>query len=82
MGLWHVYFYTEIGNSFRTLALTMNTSEPGTYSGIFDANSEKCSNNAINYLRLTVDYDGQAYPEWEGKSATVTFTNMTKKTKP
>lgn len=79
--LWHVYFYTEIGNSYRTLALTMNTSEPGTYSGTFDANSEKWSNDAINYVRLTVDYDGQPYPEWEGKSATVTIHKYNKETK-
>ena len=79
--LWHVYFYTEIENSYRTLALTMNTAEPGTYSGTFDAESEKWSNNAIDYVRLTVDYDGQPYPEWEGKSATVTIHNYDKKTK-
>ena len=78
---WNVYFYTEIGNSFRTLALTMNTSEPGTYSGVYDASSEKWSNNAINHVRLTVDYDGQPYPEWDGQSATVTIHKYDKKTK-
>ena len=81
LALWHVYFYTEIGNSFRTLSLTMNTSEPGTYSGVYDANTEKWSNNAINYVRLTVDYDGQKCPEWDGQSATVTIHKYDKKTK-
>lgn len=59
----------------------MSTSEPGTYSGVYDANTEKWSNNAINHVRLTVDYDGQPYPVWNGQSATVTIHKYDKKTK-
>ena len=32
-------------------------------------------------MRLTVDYDGQPYPEWDGQSATVTIHKYDKKTK-
>ena len=81
LALWHVFFYTEIENSFRTISLTMNTREPGTYSRVFDSNSEKWSNNAIISVRWTVDYDSRPYHEWDVKSATVTIHNYNKKTK-
>ncbi|MBO7628775.1 MAG: hypothetical protein J6S87_02365 [Bacteroidales bacterium] len=81
LALWQINFATEIGNSYRTLSLTMYTAEPGTYSGVFDENSGKWSDSAIYWIRLTLDYDGQPYPEWEGKSATVTIHNYDKKTK-
>lgn len=81
LALWQVSFVTEIGNSYRTLSLTMTNGQPGTYSGVWDANTEKWSNSAISYLRLTVDYDGQPYPEWIGQSATITIYNYDKETK-
>lgn len=81
LALWHVYFYTEIGNSLRTITLTMNTAEPGTYYGVFDESSGVWSNNAINYIRLTVDYDGKPCPVWRGKTATVTIYKYNKTTK-
>ena len=81
LALWQVNFVTEIGNSYRTVSVTMKNSLPGTYSGVYDANSKKWSNDAISYVRLTVDYDGRAYPEWNGQSATITIHNYDKKTK-
>lgn len=81
LAMWQISFATEIGNSYRTISLTMNTSELGTYSCVYDANSEKWSSNAVSYLRLTVDYDGQPYPEWNGQSATITIHNYDKETK-
>lgn len=81
LGIWQVCFISEIGNSYRTLSLTMTNSQPGTYSGVYDANTEKWSNSAISYLRLTVDYDGQPYPEWIGQSATITIHKYDKETK-
>lgn len=36
LALWHVFFSTEIDNSYRTITLTMLTSNPGTYSGVYD----------------------------------------------
>ena len=81
LALWHVFFQTEIDNSYRTIALTMLTSKPGTYSGVYDENSEKWSNDAIAFVQLTIDYDGQPYPEWLGKTATVTIREYDKKTR-
>ena len=81
LALWQVSFVTEIGNSYRTFSLTMNKSEPGTYSCVYDENSETWSSNSVSYLRLTVDYDGQPYPEWNGQLATITIHNYDKKTK-
>lgn len=81
LALWQVVFMTEIGNSYRTVGITMLTSQPGTYTGVFDENTEKWSNNAISYLRLTVDYNGQPYPVWKGKYATVTINKYNKRTK-
>jgi hypothetical protein len=73
LALWHVFFHTEIDNSYRTITLTMLTSKPGTYSGVYDENSGKWSNEVIGSVQLTIDYDGQTYPEWLGKTATVTI---------
>ena len=81
MALWHVFFQTEIDNSYRTIALTMLTSKPGTYSGVYDEDSEKWSNDAIAFVQLTIDYDGQPCPEWLGKTATVTIREYDKKTR-
>jgi len=81
LALWSVFFYTEIGNSLRTISLTMNTAEPGTYYGVYDESSGVWSNNAIGYTRLTVDYDGQPYPVWYGSKATVTIYEYNKTTK-
>ena len=81
LALWHVFFQTEIDNSYRTITLTMLTSNPGTYSGVYDENSEKWSNDAIGFVRLTIDYDGQTSPEWLGKTATLTIHEYDKKTR-
>lgn len=81
LALWTIFFYTEIGNSLRTISLSMNTSESGTYSGLYDSNSGVWSNNAISLVKLTLDYDGQAYPAWYGQSATITIHGYNKETK-
>ena len=81
MAIWQVVFQTEIGNSYRTVGIIMLTSQPGTYTGVYDESTKKWSNDAISNLRLTVDYNGQPYPEWKGKYATVTINSYNKRTK-
>lgn len=81
LAAWHVFFQTEIDNSYRTIALIMLTSKPGTYSGVYDEDSEKWSNDAIAFVQLTIDYDGQPYPEWLGKIATATIREYDKRTR-
>lgn len=71
--IWAPSFMTEIGNSLRGVTIMVKTSEPGVYSGIYDDNNKQWSNNAIGAITMTVDYDGQPYPRWYGKSATVTI---------
>lgn len=37
--------------------------------------NKKWSSDAIGVLTMTVDYDGQPYPRWYARSATVTIHN-------
>ena len=47
--IWAPHFQTEIGNSLRGVGFMINTCEPGVYSGVYNAASEKWSNSAIGY---------------------------------
>ena len=78
---WAPHFQTEIGNSLRGLMVNIYTCEPGEYSGIYDAKTDKWSTDIIKTVYLTVDYDGKAYPTWKGQSATITIHSYDKKTK-
>ena len=59
----------------------INTCEPGVYSGVYDATSEKWSTDAILFVTLNVDYDGVPYPTWRGQSATITIHSYDKRAK-
>jgi hypothetical protein len=78
--IWGPMFQTEIDNSLRGIQFLFNTTEPGTYSGIYDAAKEKWSNSAISVVTMTIDYDGQPYPRWYGHTANLTIHNFDKKT--
>lgn len=80
-GLWCPIIQSQVGNSSRTMSFTVMTCEPGTYSGVYDAATQKWSNPAITNVRLNVDYDGVPYPTWHGQSATVTIHRFNKRTK-
>ena len=71
VAIWAPFFQTEIDNSLRGITLSMNTSQPGVYSGTYDADTRKWSNSAIGVLYMTIDYDGQPCPKWYARSATV-----------
>ena len=79
--IWGPLFQTEIGNSLRTLSFQIFTSEPGVYSGYYDASTGKWSTNIIGFISLAVDYDGTPYPNWYGQSATVTIQSFDKRSK-
>ena len=79
--MWAPSFYTEVGNSLRGVVFSIWTCEPGVYSGIYDTKTEKWSTDMIKTVYMTVDYDGKAYPKWNGQSATITIHSYDKKTK-
>lgn len=62
-------------------AFSMNTSETGTYSRVYDANTEKWSTDAIGMVKANLDYDGIPYPSGHGKSVTITIQSYDKKSK-
>lgn len=73
VGVWAPSLMTEIGNSLRGFSIMIKTTEPGVYSGTYDFTNKKWSSDAIGVLTMTIDFDGEAYPRWWGKSATVTI---------
>lgn len=79
--IWAPHLMTEIGNSLRGVNFMITTCEPGTYSGVYDAASEKWTTSAIQYITLNVDYDGTPYPTWRGQSATLTIQSYNRRTK-
>lgn len=79
--MWFLFLQTEVGNSLRSLSLSVFTCEPGSYSGLFDAANDKWTNPAIGSIILNVDYDGIPYPTWNGQSAVVTIHRFDKKAK-
>lgn len=79
--IWAPFLQTEIGNSLRGISFMVNTCVPGTYSGVYDAATEKWTTNAISYITMNVDYDGTPYPTWRGQSATLTIHSYNKRTK-
>ena len=81
VGIWAPFLQTEIGNSLRGISFMINTCEPGTYSGVYNAATEKWSTPAITYITMNVDYDGAPYPTWRGQSATLTIHSYNKSTK-
>lgn len=81
VAIWAPFFCVEVDNSLRSLGLSFNTTEPGTYSGVYDLASQKWSNNAIVLVKLNLDYDGVAYPTWWGQSATFTIHSYDKRSK-
>ena len=78
---WSPHFQTEIGNSLRGVSFFILTSNPGVYSGVFDARSEKWSTPIISHITMNLDYDGVPYPTWRGQSATVTIHKFDRRSK-
>ena len=79
--MWAPHFQTEIGNSLRGVLFNIYTCEPGVYSATYDAKTDKWSTDIIKIVKLTVDYDGKMYPNWNGQSATITIHSYDKETK-
>lgn len=81
IAIWAPFFSVEVGNSLRSLGLSFKTTEPGTYSGVYDPANQKWSNDAFVLVKLNLDYDGIAYPTWWGQSATFTIHSYDKRSK-
>ena len=79
--LWAAILQTQIGNSSRTVSFSTRACAPGAYSAIYNPSTQQWSNSAIANVVLNVDYDGKAYPTWNGQSATLTINKYNKKKK-